>query len=183
MDSTILISSLQQRYGLSSRQAVYDRIAALRIEPVARGKLSTEQLDKLDKLNEFLSKNPRAAIADFPIEAEINPVRPDLSTAQLDNQDLSTGQLDKPTADTFVQLVREIAMAISSRPQESSPTKKLEDLEKIAVNGWLIGSSEIQQLIGIKPPSYDFVRGSFTFMRTGTKIGRQTAWKVVKNNS
>jgi hypothetical protein len=75
MDSTISISSLQQRYGLSSRQAVYDRIAALKIEPVARGKLSTEQLDKLDKLDKFLSSNPGAASANFPREAEVSPVR------------------------------------------------------------------------------------------------------------
>lgn len=102
MDNTNLIpiSSLQERYGLSSRQAVYDRIAALKIEAVARGKLSSEQVDKLDKLDKFLSSNPGAAIADFPREAEISPVRqldkPDLSSGQLDKFNLSSGQLDKP---------------------------------------------------------------------------------------
>lgn len=59
--------------------------------------------------------------------------------------------------------------------------KKLLDLEKIANNGWLIGSSQVRQLIGIKPPSYNFVHGSFVFMRAGVKIGRQIAWKVVRS--
>ncbi|WP_341730334.1 hypothetical protein [Microcoleus sp. EPA2] len=36
------VSDLQHRYGLASRQAVYDRLAALKIKPVSRGKLSTE---------------------------------------------------------------------------------------------------------------------------------------------
>ncbi len=48
------ISALQDRYRLSSRQAVYDRINALGIKPVARGKISSEQLSLLDKLDEHI---------------------------------------------------------------------------------------------------------------------------------
>jgi hypothetical protein len=40
----IKISTLQGRYGLESRQAVYDRINGLEIKPVARGKISPQQL-------------------------------------------------------------------------------------------------------------------------------------------
>jgi len=48
MDNDLIaISSLQDRYSLNSRQAIYDRIAALKITPVARGKLSSVQVDKL----------------------------------------------------------------------------------------------------------------------------------------
>ena len=139
MDNTDLtpISSLQERYGLSSRQAVYDRIAALKIEAVARGKLSSDQVDKLDKLDKFLSSNPGAAIADFPREAEISPVRqvdkPDLSSGQLDKSNLSSGQLDKPS--DFIELVKEIASAMSAKAPQVSPAKRLASLEKIANNG------------------------------------------------
>ena len=67
------VSSLQQRYNLASRQAVYDRLAALNIKPVTRGKLSSDKLDKLDKLDKWLKANPHSAIADFPQEPEVMP--------------------------------------------------------------------------------------------------------------
>jgi hypothetical protein len=51
---TYPIASLQERYNLSSKQSVYDRIKALSIEPVARGKISSDKLDKLDKLDKHL---------------------------------------------------------------------------------------------------------------------------------
>jgi hypothetical protein len=47
----IKIATLQGRYGLESRQAVYDRINGLDIKPVARGKISPQQLELLDKLD------------------------------------------------------------------------------------------------------------------------------------
>lgn len=183
MDNTALtpISSLQERYGLSSRQAVYDRIAALKIEAVARGKLSSDQVDKLDKLHKFLSSNPKAAIADFPREAEVSPVRkvdkPDLSSGQLDKSNLSSGQLDKPS--DFIELVKEIASAMSAKAPQVSPAHRLADLEKIASNGWLISTAEAKQLVGTKPSGDRFTRGSFTLIRSG-KIGGQNAWKVIR---
>jgi hypothetical protein len=48
------VSSLQQRYDLASCQAVYDRLNALNIKPVSLGKLSTDLLDKLDRLDKCL---------------------------------------------------------------------------------------------------------------------------------
>jgi hypothetical protein len=42
---------------------VYDRIKALVIEPVARGKRSSDQLDKLDKLNQHLKSG--GTLSDF----------------------------------------------------------------------------------------------------------------------
>lgn len=203
MDNTNLIpiSSLQERYGLSSRQAVYDRIAALKIEAVARGKLSSDQVDKLDKLDKFLSSNPGAAIADFPREAEISPVRqmdkPDLSSGQLDKSNLSSGQLDKSNLSSgqldksnlssgqldkpsdFIELVKEIANVLEAKTPQVSPAKRLADLEKIANNGWLISTAEVKQLIGTKPSGDRFIRGSFAFIRSG-KIGGQNAWKVIR---
>ncbi|CAK0756400.1 hypothetical protein CCP1ISM_680002 [Azospirillaceae bacterium] len=72
MDNELIpIASLQERYNLSSRQAIYDRIAALKITPAARGKLSSGQVDKLDKLDKFLKSTPGAAIANFPKETEV----------------------------------------------------------------------------------------------------------------
>ena len=61
----IKIATLQGRYGLESRQAVYDRINGLDIKPVARGKITPQQLELLDKLDKHIRGG--GAIADFPI--------------------------------------------------------------------------------------------------------------------
>ena len=89
------ISELQVRYNLSSKQSVYSRMKRLQIVPIKRGEISSESLDKLDKLNEFIKNNPKAAIWEFPRDTESITSLPtrqlNLSTGQLD---LSTRQLD-----------------------------------------------------------------------------------------
>lgn len=60
-----LISELQERYGLSSMQAVYERIKALKLVPVSDDRLFPEQVDKLDKLDKWLKANPSSAITDY----------------------------------------------------------------------------------------------------------------------
>ena len=60
---TYPIANLQERYSLSSKQSVYDRIKALSIEPVARGKISSDKLDKLDKLDKHLKSG--GTLSDF----------------------------------------------------------------------------------------------------------------------
>ena len=86
------ISKLQTRYGLGSKQSVYDRMKALQIVPVSRGEISSQALDELDKLNEFMKNNPGAKIWGFPRDVEYE------SSGQLDNSagqlDNSAGQLD-----------------------------------------------------------------------------------------
>lgn len=196
-DTLTPISSLQERYGLSSRQAVYDRINDLKIVPAARGKLSSEQLDILDKLDQFLFENPGAAIADFPKTAEVSPVEPmdklGLSAGQLDKPDLSTGQLDK-SSDNFIELVREIAAALKPPAPPVEPLLHLKELERAAAAGWLLTSNQVKELVGVKPVpkkgERTFVRGSFAFSKIPLKneegkpkfkkIGGQTAWRVSK---
>ncbi|MFM6248397.1 MAG: hypothetical protein ACKPJH_00695 [Dolichospermum sp.] len=85
----IKIATLQGRYGLESRQAVYDRINGLDIKPVTRGKISPQQLELLDKLDKHIRDG--GAIADFPIQPEVE-VAP---LEKLDNSlDILDNQLD-----------------------------------------------------------------------------------------
>jgi hypothetical protein len=69
------ISELQARYSLGSKQSVYDRMKALQIIPVSRGEISSQALDKLDKLNEFMKKNPGAKIWEFPRNVEYESLK------------------------------------------------------------------------------------------------------------
>ncbi len=179
MENLISISTLQERYNLNSRQAVDDRIKGLGIQKPERGKISQDQLDKLDKLDKHLKSGGRIDNFAQPVDVEIDQVQP-----MLDNQNLSTGQLDKVQSapDNFIDLVREIAAAMQPKVQRN-PLDYFMDLEKAAANGWLLTSAEVKALIGVQPVvkkgDRSFNRGSFSFVKSG-KIGSSTAWKVLK---
>lgn len=168
------VSGLQERYDLASRQAVYDRLAALSIKPVTRGRLSDEQLTKLDRLNEWLKANPHSAIADFPQEPEVM-----LLDLAVDRQPLET--VDKPldnSQQTFdlLELAESFARHLSKM---RDPLQHYIALERAIASGWLLSTTEVEQLIKTKPRGDRFQRGSFVFIRSG-KIGAQAAWKVLK---
>jgi hypothetical protein len=158
------ISQLQARYGLGSKQSVYDRMKALQIVPVSRGEISSQALDKLDKLNEFMKKNPGAKIWEFPRNVE------SLSTGQLDK---STGQLDN--FNETLQLVEAIARHFAAN---QDPLAKYKALEYAANHIMLLPSSKIKELTGAKPSKSHFQRGIFIFSKSEKKIGRETAWQV-----
>jgi hypothetical protein len=163
---TYPIASLQERYSLSSKQSVYDRIKALSIEPIARGKLSSEQLDKLDKLDKHLKSG--GTLSDFESSrTEIfraEAIEPAAATAI--NQD----------RENFLELIEAIARHIAST---RDPLQHYAALERAIASGWLLSTTEVRALISTKPHGDRFQRGSFVFIRSG-KIGAQAAWKVLK---
>jgi hypothetical protein len=171
------VSSLQERYDLASRQAVYDRIAALGIKPVSRGKLSTEQLDKLDKLDKWLKTNPHSAIADFPQEPEVMEPESSVISHQPSVNSLSSGAVDNSQQSfDLLELAESFARHLSKL---RDPLQHYAALERAIASGWLLSSTEVRALIGVKPSGDRFQRGSFIFIRSG-KIGAQAAWRVVK---
>ncbi|MEH2033350.1 MAG: hypothetical protein V7K67_27640 [Nostoc sp.] len=174
---TIKISSLQQRYKLNSRQAVNNRINGLKIDPVARGEISLEQLELLDRLDKHIRGG--GAIADFPIQPEV----------QMDKLDI----LDKPerriefnnseaTAINIMAGLMEKMMSCAYAGH-SSPLANYEELEKAVKFEWVLPTSLVKTLTGVSPKtthdSDTFVCGSFAFTKTG-KIGREAGWEVTK---
>ncbi len=59
----------------------------------------------------------------------------------------------------------------------------LERLETARAPEWELTTSQVKELIGVKPKCQKgkktFKRGSFIFVKSG-KIGNETAWKVMK---
>ncbi len=94
----------------------------------------------------------------------------------MDLLDVSSGLAH---TDDLVMFVERIAAAI--RPT-AAPLAHLEQLEKAVAHEWLLTSADVKRVIGVKPKGDSFLRGSFTFIRSGM-IGNQTAWRVVKSTS
>jgi hypothetical protein len=178
---TYAIADLQGRYSLSSKQSVYDRIKAVSIEPVARGKVSYPQLDKLDKLDEHLKSGgilgnfesshtevmPAPVIfEDFAKELAIELAIELATPAKVSDND----------SENFIELIERVAAALKPA---ADPLQHYAALERAIACAWILSSSEVRSLIGTRPKGDRFQRGSFVFIRTG-KIGAQSAWRVVK---
>lgn len=163
---TYSIASLQERYSLSSKQSVYDRIKALSIESVARGKISSDQLDQLDKLDKHLKSG--GTLSDFEsshteifIAEAIEPAAATNLTNDREN---------------FLEVIEAIARHISAT---RDPLQHYAALERAIASAWLLSSSEVRSLIDANPKGDRYQRGSFVFVRSG-KIGAQAAWRVTK---
>jgi hypothetical protein len=185
------ISKLQARYGLSSKQSVYSRMKALQIVPVSRGEISSQALDKLDELDKFMKKNPRAKIWEFPRDVEYE------SGGQLDKfmkknpgakiwefprnaEYESSEQLDKSTRqlDNFNETLKLVEAIARRFAANQDPLTKYKALEYAANHNILLQTSKVKELTGAKPRKNHFQRGTFIFNKTKNKIGQETAWKV-----
>ncbi|BAZ86724.1 hypothetical protein [Dolichospermum compactum] len=184
----IKIATLQGRYGLESRQAVYDRINGLDIKPVERGKISPQQLDLLDKLDKHIREG--GAIANFPIHPEVEVP----ALEKLDNQlDILDNQLDNSenlTAITVMAGLVEKMMGYIGNQRTACSSASLshlaeyEELEKAVTHQWILSTAKVKELIGVTPrvgkDEMTFVWGSFTFTKAG-KLGNQMGWLVSKS--
>jgi hypothetical protein len=78
----------------------------------------------------------------------------------------------------MVMLERLVGVVVSNI-QPRSPLWFHDELEKAAKQGWILSSSDVEALIGVKPKGDNYHRGGWEFFRAG-KIGNQGAWKVNK---
>jgi hypothetical protein len=174
---TVKISSLQERYKLNSRQAVNNRINGLKIDPVARGEISAEQLDLLDRLDKHIRGG--GAIADFPIQ-------PEVQVDKLDKLDNPAGHIEFNNSETIaINVMAELMEKMMSYAyaRDSSPLANYEELEKAVKFEWVLPTSLVKTLTGVSPKtthdSHTFACMGFAFIKTG-KIGREAGWQVTK---
>ncbi|MFB2769807.1 hypothetical protein ACE1AT_11040 [Pelatocladus sp. BLCC-F211] len=165
MDNLIDINTLLHRYGLKSRQAVYDRLKDLKIKPARRGKITQEDLLLLDELDKHI--NSGGTIDNFVKSPEI------LSVDKMDKWEEPT---ETPTIEMLLALIEKILL--HQLPLRSS-LAQFEELEKVANNGWILPTSVVRSITGIAPKGDNFSRGSFVFIRVG-KVGREAGWIVKK---
>jgi hypothetical protein len=162
------VSELTNRYNIG-KQAVYNRLEALSIKPEKhsnRSYISSAQLLLLDRLHEHIASG--GTMADF------EPPQTESNISPVDLLDTSTGL---STSDDLVTLVERLATALKPA---TSPLAHWEQLEKAVAHNWLLTTTDVKRVLGVKPKGDSFSRGSFTFVRCGT-IGNQAAWRVVKS--
>jgi hypothetical protein len=189
---TMYVKELLDRYSLSSRKSLYSRLeaAGLKLPKDDNGKAyaTEEMIKELDDLDQHLKnggtlKNytPVTSVATH-LEAIDNETLPDqtIQATQLTTQDRT--QISR---EELLDIIEILGTAIASRLQPIDPIAYNASLEKAQANNWILSTSEVQQLIGVKPTCpYNgtiFIRGCWAFTKAG-KVGSQIGWKVKKIN-
>jgi hypothetical protein len=163
----ISIPQLQKLYGLSTRQAVYNRLDKLGIKP-DRGKITADQLAQMDRLHQELQN-------------------PDSKKSALTKSSESTGQIPKSTGQLDNQMMMAMFEMMASRMQPALPApepreelrSRLDLLWMCAKDGILLPTSEIAPLLGLSS-----LNGKKVYERYGYRItkagkhGSQIAWKI-----
>jgi hypothetical protein len=176
MDTNLVkISSLMARYGLESRQSVYARLKALKITPVARGKINLYQLQLLDKLDKHIRQNK--TMAEFPLQ-------PEVQVTPLDKLEYSDNELDNnenlAVINALANLIEKLAIALPNN--EKSPLQHYRELEEAMNHQWVIKTSTVSSITGARKPKSPFHWGGFTFINVGrNKLGMESGWIVTKD--
>lgn len=160
------IAELLERYQLKTRQSLYNRINALGLEPARKGNkvmFNDEAVKLLDQLDEHLDEGGN--LDNFVPPSEVTAV----------------GSSIEPVAAESDLLPFDPAMMALMQMMESrrSPLDNLRDLEDAVSYGWLLTTTQIEKLLGVKPRGDQFDRQGFLFSRQG-KAGREAQWSVTK---
>ena len=167
------VKDLPNRYNVR-RTALYSRFTAANITPAkdgTRSYISGEELEQLDRLDSHIKTGGKLE--------EFKPIMKSegaISHQALVNS-LSSDAVDKP--DNFTEALQLVEAIARHFQQQREPLQHYTALERAIANSWLLSTSEVRALIGVKPSGDQFQRGSFIFVRAG-KIGTQAAWKVLK---
>jgi len=166
------VKDLPSRYNVG-RTALYARFTAALITPEKDGTRSyisgkeLEELDRLDshiktggKLEDFQPANNQSLVVSQSQESAVNEVAP-------------------RSADNFTETLQLVEAIARHFQQQHEPLQHYAALEQAACCAWILTTSEVSGLIGVKPTGDRFERGSFAFVRSG-KVGTQTGWKVEK---
>jgi hypothetical protein len=192
MNSTELdsmpVASLSDRYGVA-RSNVYNRLSALQIEPEKQsGKsfIKADQLAQMDQLDQHLKAG--GTLGDFSNGGSDDDLsyRPTGQMAKSHRTQDKMPDLSQPMALAMGGMVEAIAAKVYDLmtiqpPQPSDPLANLRTLEEAYQNGWLLSSSQLAGLLGLKglPSGESFQRHGFRFTKAG-RNGAESAWAVSK---
>ncbi|WP_249214067.1 hypothetical protein [Synechocystis sp. PCC 7338] len=160
------IADLLIRYNLKTRQSLYNRINALGLEPTRKGNkvmFDDEAVKLLDQLDEHLAEG--GTLNNFVPSSEVTTVESSIEPVTVESDLLPFD----PGMVALIQLME----------SRRSPLDNLRDLEDAVSYGWLLTTTQIEKLLGVKPRGEQFDRQGFLFTRQG-KAGREAQWSITK---
>lgn len=165
----LTIQQLCDRYSLSSKKSLYSRREKLGIEfkKDENGKsYADEQMVELfDDLDNHLKNGGSLKNYAPPVTPEVE-VKTEIMPQEVTSEEALLGVIEK----------------LIEKFNTPDPIAYNSSLERARVSGWILSTSEVEQLIGVRPKGDRFTRGCWIFSRS-EKIGREAGWKVLKISS
>ena len=180
---SLTIKDLEARYGVT-RSNIYNRLNGLKekgypMESEKQGQRSIYNADQvvwMDALDRHLKDGND--IATFPTTeglSNLSYVSQDIAKSSYRTQD--TLKVESSVALALV--VEAIATRLSDLKPDDS-LANLRTLEEACRNGWLLSTSQLTRLLGLKSLNGKVLtRYGFTFRRAG-RNGMESAWQVTK---
>ena len=177
----VKIKELMERYGLRTRQTIYNWCSAAKVE------LSTDteghkyanpaQLDQLDDLKKHIDNGGNLK--------NYIPMSKTVLDTPLDSTDkLNKGSVQE-TLDSTPELLLKMVEIMSKHLTPTDNLSTHRQLEDAMNHGWILSTSEVKELIGTKPrctkDTNTYSRGCWVFTKTG-KIGNEAGWSISKNH-
>ena len=173
------VKDLMERYGRTSRDTIYSwcRHARVELRKDDRGLsyATPQQVELLDQVANHVKEGRSLKHFVQVSSLTVEPVSDTLS-------DTSSPIDVRFTSDSVSDTERlwQLVGAIASNLQVRSPLQAYRDLEEARQQQWKLSTTQVRQLIGVRPHGQVFVRGSWIFQRDG-KIGASGAWRVHKD--
>jgi len=169
------VAQLPDRYGIA-RSVLYIRLSDLKIKPEKRGNkayVNADQLKLLDDAHEAI----RAGIpmAEFLDSRGLSDRQAGQSVGQSASAIAPLSNVDSSAGAVMLETL------INRLIPQAGPLANLEILEKACSKGWLLSTSQLGPLLGLKSLSgKEIHRYGFTFTRVG-KNGAESAWAITKS--
>lgn len=191
------ITAACDRYNISSRSTLYSRLNALQKKGIntetttqaGSTVLSSELIESLDDLDKHLKNKgtldnfePAVKPKVFVLSSDNTSSVSSGNTGGLSSDNTaSTRQGALVSQDSIDRLAIAIAEIIKPLLPPVDPLWKYEKLDQAVERGYLLSSSDIKLLLGLKPRGSWFTRGAYVFTQKG-KVGRESAWRVKRIN-
>lgn len=160
------VKDLTNRYNIG-KTALYARFEAAGVKPIKEGTrsyISQQDLEELDRLDAFIKTG--GVMSEF--RPQIVPFEEMNSIEALQDEPANL------TANLLMGLVERLIFT-----SQKSPLDRYRELEEVAKNEWILSTSDIEVIIGMKPRILGMTYGSFQIIRCG-KVGREAGWLIKK---
>ncbi|MBD2489037.1 hypothetical protein [Aulosira sp. FACHB-615] len=161
------VKGLTSRYNIG-KTALYARFDAAGVKPIKEGTrsyISHQDLEELDRLDSYLKTG--GVLSEF--RPSIVPIE------EISSIEMLQDEPDNLAANWLMNVVERLIFT-----SQKSPLDRYRELEEVAQNEWILSTSDVEAIIGMKPRILGVTYGSFQIIRCG-KVGREAGWLIKKS--
>ncbi|MGD1805312.1 hypothetical protein ACP6PL_07695 [Dapis sp. BLCC M126] len=160
---------------------IYELLKLVEEEELYKKESSLNNSKIYDNFQEYFEDTLKRPFEEWArLEANYNYVSkycPELFSSNYSEVKMAQDEVEKKEQEVI--LTASEYERLKNKADQYNPILHWELLQKAVDNQWILSTSEVKELIGVKPRASSFARGAFKFIKCG-KIGNKSAWSVEK---